>query len=59
MTIAPAILRAANGARLDLSHQFFVDHAKRLVRMADAGQRINPDELRKARSLLRQVKGAA
>lgn len=59
MTAAPTILRSANGARLDLSHQFFVDHAKRLVRMAEAGQRINPEELRKARSLLRQVKGAA
>ena len=59
MTIAPAILRAANGARLDLSHQFFVDHAKRLVRMADAGQRINPDELRRARQLLRAIREAA
>lgn len=59
MTAAPAILRAANGARLDLSQQFFVDHAKRLVRLADAGQKVNADELRKARALLRSIKGAA
>ena len=59
MTIAPAILRAANGARLDLSHQFFVDHAKRLVRMAEAGRQINPEELRKARALLQSIKEAA
>ena len=59
MTAAPTILRSDNGARLDLSLQFFVDHAKRLVRLAAAGQRINPEELRRARALLRRVKGAA
>lgn len=58
MTIT-AIPRTATGAPLDLPLQFHIDHAKRLVRMADAGQRINPDELRKAQELLRQVKGAA
>ncbi len=51
--------RDATGARADLSPQFHVDHAKRLVRFAEAGQQVNLKELRRARELLRQVQGAA
>ena len=58
MTIT-ATPRDATGARADLSPQFRLDHAKRLVRFAEAGQRINPDELRRARELLRLVREAA
>lgn len=51
--------RDSNGVRADLSPQFHVDHAKRLVRMAEAGAKINPEELRRARELLRLVQEAA
>lgn len=58
MTIT-ATPRDRHGARLDLSPQFRVDHAKRLVRLAEQGKRINPDELRRARQLLRAIREAA
>ena len=51
--------RDPNGARADLSPQFHVDHAKRLVRMAEAGTKVNPEELRRARELLNLVREAA
>ena len=51
--------RDATGARADLSPQFHVDHAKRLVRLDRAGKKINPKELRRARALLRLVQEAA
>ena len=51
--------RDATGARADLSPQFRLDHAKRLMRMAEAGTKVNPEELRRARELLRLVWEAA
>ena len=58
MTIT-ATPRTATGARPDLSVQFHIDHAKRLVRLADAGLKVNAEELRKARALLRSIEEAA
>lgn len=51
--------RDATGARADLSLQFHVDHAKRLVGFHKHGKRVNPDELRRARELLRLVREVA
>ncbi len=47
------------GRKPDLALQFHIDHAKRLVGFSKAGKRVNPDELRKAQELLRQVRGEA
>ena len=57
MSIA-ATLRTATGARIDLSQQFHIDHARRLVGFHKAGKRVNPDELRRARALLQLIKEA-
>lgn len=51
--------RDATGARADLSPQFHIDRAKRLVGFANAGQKVNLDELRRARELLRLAREAA
>lgn len=59
MTTASAILRDSQGCRIDLSPQFHVDHAKRLVGFDKYGKRVNPEELRKAKKLLQLVKEAA
>ncbi len=53
MTTAPKVLRDRQGCRPDLSPQFHIDHAKRLVGFDRAGQRVNPEELRRAREILR------
>lgn len=58
MTITTT-LRTATGARTDLSPKFHVDHARRLVGFDKHGKRVNPEELRRARKLLRLVQEAA
>lgn len=55
MTTAPEVLRDRRGCRPDLSLQFHIDHAKRLAGFDGAGQRVNPEELRRAREILRLV----
>ena len=50
------ISKAYGTGRGDMSAQVGIDWAKRLVRLAGQGQRINADELRTARRLLEHVR---
>ena len=53
MTLARHLMTTATGrARGDHSAQVGIDWAKRLVRLAEQGQRVNPDELRLARRIV-------
>lgn len=53
MTLARHLMSTAAGrARGDHSAQVGIDWAKRLVRLAEQGQRVNPDELRLARRIV-------
>lgn len=57
MSLGRDLISKTDGSgRGDLSAQVGIDWAKRLVRLADQGQRVNADELRLARRIVEHVR---